>query len=277
MEGDRFHVNKPVDESGFEHVEAKDANRFLEARDGDHLVCSFQCDKCLFFLLKGRTPIPRNMKDEFLMVCLRRANLDALWAQEPSTVAANRRDVNRLMKLSHDVGVEPVFEPLGPFPHEDVQGIFVAVMMLQRSLEPRRHATYSQFQTIRKLRSAHSNQYMDSVRFALTSATIGRMMSNTFLTQCSTNSLWFGRFSMGCLKRMGQIVKQDLGISIEVELALLEITKKEIVEAKGKGRDILVMTGAFTGICFCGSFRGHEVFLTDLDGLFRYNMGSEYN
>ena len=180
MDGDRFHINKPVDESGFEQVEVKDTNRFLEARDGDHLVCSFQCDKCLFFLLKGRTPIHRNIKDEFLMVCLRRANLDALWAREPSTVSANRRDVNRLIKLSHDVGVEPVFEPLGPFPLEDVQGIFVAVMMLQRSLEPGRHATYSQFQTIRKLRSAHSNQYMASVRGALASATLGRMMSKTF-------------------------------------------------------------------------------------------------
>ena len=49
LDGDRFHINKPVDESGFEQVEMKDTNRFLEARDGDHLVCSFQCDKCLFF------------------------------------------------------------------------------------------------------------------------------------------------------------------------------------------------------------------------------------
>lgn len=98
--GDRFHVNKPADEPGFEQLEAKDTNQLLEARDGDHLVCSFQCDTCLIFLLEGRTPIPRNMKDEFLMVCLRRANLDAFWAREPSIVAANRRDVNRLIKLS---------------------------------------------------------------------------------------------------------------------------------------------------------------------------------
>ena len=277
-DNDRFHINRPVDESGFEQLEAKDVNRFLEARNGDHLVCSFQCDSCLFLMLKGRTPITDNTKDEFLLRCLRRANLDAFWTREPSTISANRRDVDRLVELAGEVGIDPVFEAMGPFPvNDDIQGVFVAIMMLQRSLDPGRHASYSQFQTIRKLRSAHSNQYMASLRGALASATLGRTFGKSFLTQTPTNSLWFERFSMGCLKRMGQVVKQDLGISIEVELALLDIIKREIIEARGWERDKLVMAGAFTSICFCGSFRGHEVFLTDLDGLYRYNMGEKYD
>ena len=225
-ENEPFHINKPTDESGFEQVDTKDITRFIQGRDGDHLLCSFQCEFCLFFTLKGRTHIPYNVRDQFLLMCLRRANLDAFWAREPSTVGANRRDVERMIKLAGDVGIDPVFEPLGPFPVEDIQGTFVAVTMLQRSLEPGKHATYSQFQTIRKLRSAHSNQYMASVKGALASATLGRTLGKTFLTQCPTNSIWFERFAMGCLKRMGQIVKQDLGISIEVELALLDLIKK---------------------------------------------------
>ena len=72
-------------------------------------------------------------------------------------------------------------------------------------------------------------------------------------------------------KADGTNCKKDLGISIEVELALLELIKKEIATAKGWDRDMLAMTGAFVSICFCGSFRGHEVFLTDLDGLYKYN------
>ena len=205
------------------------------------------------------------------MMCLRRANLDAFWSREPSTINANRRDIDRLVKLSKEVGITPVFEPLGSFPLNDVQGIFVAVSMFQRSLEPGRHASYSQFHTIRKLRSAYSNQYLTSAKGALASATLGRSFGKSFLTQCPTNSIWFEKFSTGCLKRMGQIVKQDLGIFMEVELALLKLIKKEIVEAQGWDRELLAMTGAFVSICFCGSFRGHEVFLTDLDGLYRYN------
>ena len=248
-ENDRFHINRPVDESGFEQIENKDINRFLEARNGDHLVCSFRCDECLFLMLKGCTPISDNVKDEFLLRCLRRANLDAFWAREPSTVSANRRDVDRLIKLAEKVGMDPVFEPMGPFPIEDdIQGVFVAVMMFQRSLDPGRHASYSQFQTIRKLRSAHSNQYMASLRGALTSATLGWTLGKSFLTQTPTNSLWFERFAMGCLKRMGQVVKQDLGISIEVELALLDLVKREIIGAYGWERHKLVMAGAFASI-----------------------------
>ena len=66
MNNEPFHINKLVDESGFEQVDAKDANRFIVGRDGDHLSCSLECDNCLFFVLKGRTPIPHNTKDQFL-------------------------------------------------------------------------------------------------------------------------------------------------------------------------------------------------------------------
>ena len=69
---------------------------------------------------------------------------------------------------------------------------------------------------------------------------------------------------------MGQIVRQDLGISIEVELQLLEQIKQEIKISEGWERELLIMAGSYAAICYCGSFRGHEVFLVDLDGLFKY-------
>ena len=34
---------------------------------------------------------------------------------------------------------------------------------------------------------------------------------------------------------------------------------------------MLVMAGAYSAICFCGSFRGHEVFIVDLEGLIKLN------
>ena len=143
-----------MDQYGFDQTEEKDFNRFVEGRNGDHLICTFQSDLCLFYTLKGRTPIDHNLKDKFLLTCLRRANLDDMWAREPSTVAANKRDIDRLVRLANRIGVGPTLEPVGSFPSIDYQGIFVAVAMLQRSLEPGRYALYSQSQTIRKLRSA---------------------------------------------------------------------------------------------------------------------------
>ena len=225
---DRFHINKPEDESGFLQVDKQDELRFKQARDGDHLMCSFQCDTCIFYMMKGRYPIERNNKDILLEICIRRANLDAMWSREPSTVAGNRRETEKMIKTGSDLGIEPSFEALGPFPLNDVQGFKVAVCMLKRSLEPGRYAIYSQFETIRKFRSTYSNIYMASIQGCMEASSIGRSTPKSFLSHCPTNSLWFEKFSLGCLKRMGQIIKQDLGISIEVELALLEQIKQDI-------------------------------------------------
>ena len=267
---DNFHINKPEDASGFIQVEKQDELRFQEARDGDHLMCTFQCDLCLFYRMKGRLPIEHDMKDELLLVCLRRANLDAMWSREPSTVASNRREMEKMLKRSAELGIDPSFAALGPFPLEDIQGVNVAIHMLRRSLDPGRYASYSQFETIRKFRATFSNAYMASVYGAIGASSLGRNTPKTFFTQCPTNSIWFEKFAQGCLKRMGQVIRQDLGISIEVELALLEHIKREIREAEGWHKNKLIMAGAYASVCFCGSFRGHEVFLTDLSGLIKY-------
>ena len=147
---DRFHISYPQDTSGFIHMNKVDTLRFKEARNADHIMCNFQCDFCIFYMMKNRAPITRNMKDKLLMTCLRRANLDAMWAREPSTVHAYRREVNRAIKISELVGMDPGFRPLGPYRDEDIQGMTVAVQMLLRSLDPGKYADYSQFETILK-------------------------------------------------------------------------------------------------------------------------------
>ena len=150
---DRFHINQPQDASGFNRTKDADKNHFKTARKGDHLMCGFQCDTCLFWLLKGRGPSIRIPKDNMLLRCIRRANLDAMWSREPKTVERNRREIERSIKLSTELGIDPKFETLGPYPSdEDVQGISVAVIILKRSLEPGRYADYIQFEAARKLR-----------------------------------------------------------------------------------------------------------------------------
>lgn len=56
---DTFHINIPSDESGFQwwvRVKPKDALRFHQACDGDHLMMPFQCYWCLFRMLIGPFP-----------------------------------------------------------------------------------------------------------------------------------------------------------------------------------------------------------------------------
>lgn len=230
----------------------------------------FQCDWCLFRLLTGR-PATQDRKDEFLLCLIRRCNLDAFWGRETNTVDANRRHLNQLIQLwSVQIGVEPNLPVIGPFPTRDVFGVSVAIAMLVKSLQPGKYQAHSQFETMRKLRAAYYNLYHATAEGSDSMTTLGRDSAKAFLSTCPTQSLWFEKFSKGCLRRMGQEVRQDLAMSIKVILALLSLLEKEWIDSEACHREVLSFVGAFCCIAYGGSFRGHEVFLTDLFGLTKY-------
>lgn len=248
----------------------KDDNRFNYGRNGDHLVTTFLCDYCIFYMLKQRNPLSDNAHDKLLLITIRRMNLDALWSREPSTVSRNLSSCDMMIKMLKRVDLQPDFEPLGPFPNKDILGIRVAIAMLQKSLEPGKYADYTQFETMRKFRSVSSNQYLASISGCLAAVSIGKAATKQFMTNAPTQTLWFEKFSHGCLKRMGQIIKRDLAISIDVMLALINQLKLDIQEATGRKKIALIQCAVYSIIAFCGSFRGNEAFLVDLDGLNRY-------
>lgn len=261
-----------MDEDGFAWLaHEEDQFRFRQARNGDHLVTPFQCDWCLFQLLTGRVPSRASRHDDFLLCVLRRANLDAFWGRESSTVVANRRNLDQLIRVWDSLlDSPPVLPALGPFPLYDCFGVTVAVGMLVKSLTPGKYADYTQFETMRKLRSAYSNLFHASTLGATSMVTLGRDTTKTFLSNCPTNSLWFERFCRGCFKRMGQETHQDLALSVSVLLALLNLMEQQWLERTDL-RETLALIGAYTVIAYAGSFRGNEVFHTDLHGLLKYN------
>lgn len=268
---DSFHQHEPSDESGYVWRKAVDKDKFKVARAGDHFMVPFQCDKCLARMLIGRSLIPGSRKDDLLACCIRRANLDALWGRETSTVLANTRQMHQLLETWKLVGIPPPLPPLGPFPMEDIHGVGVAISMLLRSLNPGRYGDYTQFATIRKERSCFSNFYHASAVGSTAQSTLGRDTAKSFLTKCPTQSLWFERFSKGCLYRMGEVVKQDLAISIDVMLCMMKLFDDEWLRTPdGWDRSEIASVALYSIIAFCGSFRGHEVFLVDLFGLTKY-------
>lgn len=169
--------------------------------------------------------------------------------------------------------MDPVLPRLGPFPVTDVFGVSVAVGMLLKSLEPGRYQAYSQFETMRKLRSAYSNLFHASAEGSVIMTSIGKDVAKTHLSTCPTNSQWFEKFTKGCLRRMGQEVRQDLALSGKVMLALLSILEEQWRKETGFQREAITLIGAYCCIAFGGSFRGHEVFLVDLYGLLKYTTG----
>jgi hypothetical protein len=206
------------------------------------------------------------------MCCIRRANLDAVWGRESHTVRATLRNAQQLVSMWRLARIPVELPQRGPFPVSDVLGLRVAIGMLIKSLEPGRYSkSYQQFETIRKLRAAFSNMHMSSIEGVSSLRTVGGETSKMSLMLLPTNSLWFERFAQGCLKRMGQDVRQDWAITLPTILRLIEVLDEEWEAADGwEAKHRVASAGAFAIIAFCGSFRGNEVFLTDLFGLAKY-------
>jgi len=150
-------------------------------------------------------------------------------------------------------------------------GYSIAIAMLIKSRDPGRYADYQQFESIRKLRAGFSNVFLASLTGTASLRSMGGDKAKQFFTNYPTQSQWFEKFSKGCLSRMGQVVKQDMAVSLELMHALVEMLEKEWEHASTTSqRSAVASVGAYATIAFCCSFRGPEVFLTDLFGLNKY-------
>ena len=168
------------------------------------------------------------------MCCIRRANLDAVWGRESHTVRATLRNAQQLVSMWRLARIPVELPQRGPFPVSDVLGLRVAIGMLIKSLEPGRYSkSYQQFETIRKLRAAFSNMHMSLIEGVSSLRTVGGETSKMSLMLLPTNSLWFERFAQGCLKRMGQDVRQDWAITLPTILSLIEVLDEEWEAADG--------------------------------------------
>ena len=228
----------------------------------------FQCDKCQFVNMQKRLPVDGQPKDSMLLMCIRRANLDAFWAREPKTVAGNLTEARAGLRNALALGITQPFPSMGPLPLEDKCGMTSAVLILMRSLDPGMNAPTVQFDTIRKSRSMYSNVFHAGLG-SCGASVMAKDKYKTYVTSCPTYSFWYERFMLGAQKRMGRISKPDLGISIKVMHALLEDLEKDRLDPciSAQERERIDLVGAWFVIAFVGALRGEEVPMVDLFGL----------
>jgi hypothetical protein len=171
--------------------------------------------------------------------------------------------------LSH-VDLRDPYKPFMAMPVADITGHRAAIQMLLCSLEPGAYSeNYKQFETIRKLRSAFSNVWGASSRGTCFNISNGMEDKHKQrLTQCPTDSEWFARFNLGCKKRMGQDVRPQLGLSIEVMLEYMKRLDSKLLQAVDEEEsDLICSVGAYSVLTYASSLRGNEGFLLDLFGL----------
>jgi hypothetical protein len=142
------------------------------------------------------------------------------------------------------------------------------------------HSSHSQFDTIRKLRSALSSLWMASAQGASYNLSSGRDRRGypIILTDCPTESEWFKRFSQGMRKRMGQDVRPQLGFLCGGHGdAAQKIRRPMEGSAKRDCKDDTLGSLVYSSLSFTNALRGNEGFKLDLYGLRNHiNRGGQH-
>ena len=247
-------------------------NSFLHGRDGDHLMVPFECDLCIFRKLKGHNPGLKNETDSLLLACIRRANLDAFWSSASSTVEGNMRKTKLALNFSSRLGLKGPYSQDGPLPNYDHCGYEVAIQMLMNSLNKgRNNPNYTQFDTIRKIRTAYSNQVRASNQASCLSVTINDQSGK--YQRISTDicgSLWFKKILKGCHNRMGEEWMPNKALGIPLLKTLIREIERDILEAEDpEDKHFLTVFSCYICVTYVISLRGTEGLLLDLDGMNR--------
>jgi hypothetical protein len=254
----------------------RDQDQFLRARNGDHLMCPFQCDLCHFRNLKGRDPLRTDYTDRNLLTAIRRSNLDSFWGRASTTVSNNlyaMLNIVRTMKDNFGVTSESrYFSPQGPHPLEDTFGMFAACVMLEHSLNPGINEANVQFGTIRKTRSALSN-YSNTTAAELTeSVLVGGLKGIRFhFSGTAMYGLWFDRYKDGCHSRMGDDIRPDKAMGIELLLEIQKLSEVKLFSCRTNDEVLaLCLNVVFHLVSFVGGFRGEEMPMLSLDATAKY-------
>jgi hypothetical protein len=248
---------------------------FLVGRNGDHTLLSFECDLCIIRKLKGRDPDPDSNRDDLCQAAVRRVNLDAMWARSKHTVQGQRDMLKQSLRYSQLAGLEAPYWYEGPLPDHDHCGYEVAIQMVLKSRAPAKHSqNYTQFDTIRKLRSVYEHFLRSSPQANRQVMALGdeKGRYQRFSTD-PCGSLWFHRFITGCRHRMGMDWRPNEAMSLDLILAVLNQVEDCISDAPtSREKNRWTVFHSFSVVAYVISLRGTEGFLLDIDGLRRHRQ-----
>jgi hypothetical protein len=197
---------------------------------------------------------------------MRRANLDAFWSWESSSVSASLREAIRMEKMTSRFGMPCITLPLGPWPLEDKLGMKVATAVLDRSFDKGVYKATVQWDTFRRQMSAVTNISQAAVG-GLGNSVGAYERNKMFISEAVTHKFWFSRFMTGVHKRVGQVRKPDRVLTIDIIHAVDRLLESEWENAtRLEERKRIVEMGTWYLGDFCTGLRGEEMLLIELVG-----------
>jgi hypothetical protein len=233
----------------------------------------FECDLCSFRNVCGRQPVFGNRRDQFTLTCIRRVQLDIMWAREPHTVASNwsRTRANYQMVVNNlSILPETLLPHLGNTELKDRVGMGAALATLVTSLRAGRHSTNIQWDTMRKTRTWISNAHDAGQEYSC-EAVVGLDRAKQYFTSSHTFRKWYGCFMRGARLRMGMIRKQNEALMSLLALAVCEVAESKWHSSSDEGtRENLKDTVCFMLAAMGAGLRGEEVPLLSMEGLLTF-------
>lgn len=250
------------DESAYFKRRKEDENKYRVARAGDGLIAPFQCDRCWFLNLKQRLPFQTSVGDQHDLMLIRRANLDMFWSRESRTISKVVNQLKMIVKRSLDAGRRVPLEPFQPWDLNDFQGMGIAILILERSLEKGRlNSKYLQFASIRPLRGAASDVYSATaqatqLRYAMKTS----RGDVTHLYDGAMQSIFMERVMKGMKIRMPEDSERNKPFSSVMILFILNQIELEYLDPSTPPdrRRMVLMTAAYLCATFGYSLRGWE-------------------
>ena len=272
----KFHVSKAENDEGNPWRRQKNHDDFLIGINGAHLMQPFQCDLCWFRNLQKRDPNHASYKDTLLLGHIRRVNLDLLWSRASTT--NYNSSYRKGISVSESLGLTPKHFSQGPWPIEDEVGFQIAIEMVGASLkEETTSKDHQQVDTVRAIRTMHQHMYesgpmKDNRVFKTTGENSKTLIVRT--SHCPTDSLFFTRFTNGCLARMGKEIKNDMALDPVILHLILNNLNNEWhnVGTSEERKRWITIVGCYLIVSFVCSLRGNEGFMIDLSGLIEHIM-----
>jgi hypothetical protein len=191
-----------------------------------------------------------------------RANLDAFWNREPTTIGHNLSKINRVFQLSHELGLDkPPVPMLGPWPVEYKFGMGAAILFLKHSFDPGVTETTVQYNTVQKMKSAFVNMYHASVEYQESAIVGGRYEKRFVSMDAPFYSEFFRRFQAGMHNRMGDKVVQDFVLSRGIMQKFQEVMEWEWIHT-GVFRETemeLAQLTMFVMVGYARALRGEQI------------------
>ena len=269
---DNYATQKELDEDEAWVTDERLGDRFKCGRNGDHLMgIPFECDLCHFRNLNGRDPCASLPKDNYTLLAIRRASLDAFWSRETSTVTGN---LSRLIKdYTASMNAYSMMCPLpvlGNPKLEDRVGMSVALMMLEASTRGGRYGPNLQYDSTRRTLTVLHNAYLAGEK-ASTSEVLTNQETNFHVVDAPFASRWRERFSLGVKRRMGVFRKQNEPLTMKLLLEILRTAEEDWKAARSeREKKHIEEFACYMIVGYMLSLRGEEVPLVSLTGLIEY-------